>query len=399
MRIICIVTIILSAAYAGAQEKRIDVKKLYRSAEQAYEDASYDEALIILDKCLQENPAYAEAYLTRAKTRERLKDLQGAHNDYNIYLELVPNQPDALYSLAVLRYRLGMFTQAKEDFLKLLTLPPGETTTVYFKLSASSTGTNQITTAQSAIKPQLYNYLGLVETSLKNYAAAIQWLDSAIALQESEPDYYVNRGIAKVGNKDTTAMSDYKRALLLNPEHTAALHNVAVMKRNLGDVDASLDQLEKAIESDSSMLYPYLERAYQRMEGGYYKGALDDYNRALEINDGDPEIWLNRGIAREKLNDLKGAYSDYTQAIALNEKFEKAWLNRGNVLIKQGKYKEASEDYSAAIAFNPEYAYAFYNRAIARQKLKQTAEACEDLQKAEALGQVVSEKLKKGICK
>ncbi|MDH4092576.1 MAG: tetratricopeptide repeat protein, partial [Cyclobacteriaceae bacterium] len=78
---------------------------------------------------------------------------------------------------------------------------------------------------------------------------------------------------------------------------------------------------------------------------------------------------------------------------------EKAWLNRGNVLIKQGKYKEASEDYSAAIAFNPEYAYAFYNRAIARQKLKQTAEACEDLQKAEALGQVVSEKLKKGICK
>jgi tetratricopeptide (TPR) repeat protein len=154
-----------------------------------------------------------------------------------------------------------------------------------------------------------------------------------------------------------------------------------------------------AIESDSSMLYPYLERAYQRMEGGYYRGALEDYNKALEINDQDPEIWLNRGVVKEKLNDLKGAFSDYTKAIGLNEKFEKAWLNRGNVLTKQGRYKDAADDYSAAIIFNPDYGPAYYNRAIARQKLKLGVEACVDLQKAETLGQAVNEKMKKEICK
>ncbi len=327
MRIIFIISIVFSATFACAQEKHADIKKLYRSAEQAYESANYTEALIALDACIREDPGYADAYLTRAATRERLKDLQGAHTDYNIYLDLVPNQPDALYSLAVLRYKIGMYAQAKEDLLKLLTLPPGETTTVYFKVSASSAGTNQITTAQSAFRPQLYNYLGLVETKLNNYTAAIQWLDSAIALQNKEPDYYVNRGIAKEKNNDSTAMSDYQKALLLNPEHTAALHNAAVMKRVMGDNNASLSQLEKAIESDSSMLYPYLERAYQRMEGGYYKGALEDYSRALAIDGSNPEIWLNRGIAKEKSNDLKGAFSDYTKAIELNEKFERAWLN------------------------------------------------------------------------
>lgn len=399
MKILWIISIIGVAASSYAQENRVDARKLYEQGEEAYNNNNYAEALTLFSRCVQESPGFAEAYLSRAATREQLKDLQGAHTDYNIFLELRPNQPEALYSLAALRYQLGMYTQAKDDFLKLLTLPPGETNVIYFKRSASSVGTNQITTAQSAIRPQLFNYLGMIETQLKNYKQGIYWLDSAIRLQSKDPDYYVNRGIAKVALQDTTALSDYKKALLLNPEHVAARHNLAILKRDMGDSSESLDQLERAIESDSSMLYPYLERAYQRMEGGYLKGALEDYNRALEINAKDPEIWMNRGIAREKSNDLKGAFSDYTRAIELNEKFEKAWLNRGNVLSKQGKYQEAIEDYTAAITYNPDYAFAFYNRAIARQKLKFAAEACEDLKKAEGLGQAVSDRMKKEICK
>jgi len=399
MRFIWAISIVLFTTIAGAQERRTDVAKLYEKGEEAYNNANYDEALSIFNECLQENPSYAEAYFTRAATREQLKDLQGAHTDYNIYLELKPNQPEALYSVATLQYRLGMYEQSKKNLLLLLTLPGGETSTIYFKRSASSSGKNQITTAQSAIKPQIFNYLGMVETKLKNYKGAVVWLDSAIRFESKEADYYVNRGMAKDGLQDTSAYADYKKALELNPEHPAALHNIAVLKRKMGDDISSMDQIERAIESDSSMLYPYLERAFQRMEGGYYKGALEDYNKALEINDQDPDIWLNRGIVKEKLNDFKGAFSDYTKAIELNEKFEKAWLNRGNVLTKQGKFKEAIEDYTVAITFNPEYAYAFYNRAIAKQKLKLITEACEDLKKAEMYGQEVSEKMKKEICK
>jgi tetratricopeptide (TPR) repeat protein len=398
MKVICLLIIICCTAIASAQEKRSDGRKLYQAGEQAYNNGKYADALATLTECLQVDPGYAEAYLTRAAVREQLKDLQGAHTDYNIYLALHPNQADALFSRATLRYRIGMYSQAREDLIKMLTLPPGETTTVYFRLSASPTGTNQITTAQSHIKPQLYNYLGLVETKLGNYSTAVHWLDSAISLEKREPDYYVNRALAKEALHDTTAVADYNMALAINPDHAIALHNMAVMKRSLGDRDAAMDQLEKAIESDSSMLYPYLERAYQRMEGGYYKGALEDYTRALEINDRDPEIWLSRGIAKEKSNDLKGAFSDYTQAIERNEKFEKAWLNRGNVLSKQGRYKEASEDYTAAIAYKPDYAYAYYNRAIAWSKLKQPAAACTDLKKAEALGHPIGEKMMEDIC-
>lgn len=399
MRRFGVLAILFVAWSAIAQENHINVQKIYEQGEESYNRGDYTEALSLMDKCLRENPGFADAYLTRAAAREQLKDLQGAHTDYNVYLSLKPNQPEAIYSLALLQYRMELYPQAKDNLLTLLKLPPGETNTIYFKQSASAAGTNQITTAQSAIRPQIYNYLGLVETKLNHFEAAIHWLDSAISLQSKEADYYVNRGVAKEGIQDTTAYSDYKLALRLNPSHPAAMHNIAVWKRKSGNDKESLDQLEIAIESDSSMLYPYLERAYQRMEGGYYKGALADYNRALEINDRDPEIWLNRGVVKEKLNDFKGAFADYTKAIELNERFEKAWLNRGNALAKQGRNKEAIEDYTAAITFNPDYSPAYYNRAIARQKLKLSTEACQDLQKAESLGREVAEKMKKEICK
>jgi tetratricopeptide (TPR) repeat protein len=385
-------------ATAFSQDKRADSNKLYQQGEAAHNAGNYKLALEYLNKCLRESPGFADAYFTRGATREQLDDLSGANTDYNIYLELKPDQPEALLSRAIVRYQLGLFDQAKIDFQKLLILPAGETNTIFFNQSASSKGSNQIITAQGNIRPQVFNYLGLVEIKLKNYKQAISWLDSAIQLKSKEADYFVNRGIAKEAMEDTTAIQDYRTAISLRPNHALALHNIAVLKRKKGQSGSDLDELEKAIESDSSMLYPYLERAYQRMEGGYYKGALEDYNQALEIEAKDPEIWLNRGHVKEKMDDLKGAYSDYTRAIELDEKFEKAWLNRGNVLSRQGKLEEAIEDYGVAITYNPEYAAAYYNRAIARQRAKKSVEACQDLNKAEALGLAVTDKMKRDIC-
>jgi tetratricopeptide (TPR) repeat protein len=158
------------------------------------------------------------------------------------------------------------------------------------------------------------------------------------------------------------------------------------------------DPLEQSIENDSSMLYPYLERAQLRVEGGYYKGALADYNSAIVINDKDAGVWLKRGMVKEKLNDLKGAHADYSKAIELKETYLQAWFNRANVLAKLARYKEAVDDYTVAIAKSPDYAAAFYGRALAYDKMKRATEACDDLKKAESLGFFIEEKMKSKLC-
>jgi tetratricopeptide (TPR) repeat protein len=399
MKVFSFFLALIATTVVFAQQKKVRPEELFEQGQEAHDQGDYTKALALLNQCLTERPGFTEAYYIRASAREQLKDFEGALTDYSIYLERKPDNSEALFSRGLIRYQLKKYDQAYEDFTRYLNVPPGATQTLYFNRSPGTSGNNPITTAQSGNRPLIYNYLGVIDQKQNNLQRSVAWLDSAIRLSPKEADFYVNRGLSKQSMKDSTAaLDDFNKALSINPRHPVALHNIAVFKRLKGERKASEDPLEQAIDSDSSMLAPYLERAYQRLEGGYLKGALDDYNKALEIEPKDPEIWLSRGIVKERMKDYTGAFSDYTKAIDLKEGFVKAWINRANVLLKQERYADAVEDYTAALIYTPDSAPAYYNRAIARYKLNKYTEACEDLKKAEALGFKPEAKLKDKIC-
>jgi tetratricopeptide (TPR) repeat protein len=373
--------------------------QLYEAAESVYNYGKFNEAIQLLNQCLTVDPGFSDGYALRASAKEQLNDLPGALTDYSIYLEQIPENPDVLLSRAILRFKIGFMESAREDFNLLLTLNSTETNTVFFKQNMSVDDKNPaMTTATNSHHAYVFNYLGLIELKLKNVAEAINHFDAAIRLDSKEPDYFVNRGIVKTHFNDSSALMDFERALLLNPNHTLAQHNVSALKEKLKQSMTLEERLTQTIEADSALLYPYLERAQQRYESGQYKGALDDYLMALKIDNSNVEIWLACGLCREKLKDYTGAFSDYTKAIDLKEGYAKAWLNRGNVLLKLDRDEDAIEDYNVALLYNPEYILAFYNRAMARIKLKNNVEACVDLKKAEKLGMKIDEKMKLKIC-
>ena len=372
-------------------------EKLYEQGMEKLDEEQYEQALSFFNECIKASPKFADAYAGRAQVRERLKDLDGAMIDYAICVELLPDQYDPLFSLAVIRYELKLYELSKQDFLKLRNLPAGHTNRVLYRQTAQGTGTDKIMTAQGGLKSELYNYLGLIETQLQNCTSGIKYLDSAIQLNSSEADYYVNRALAKQACKDVTAQQDFKKALAINPDHSLTKHNMVVQSKE-NSFDQTEKQLTDIIQADSTLQYPFIARAYYRLTNGNYKGALKDYDIAMRIDNRDPNLWLNRGLAKEKLNDLIGAFNDYTQAIDRQERFTKAWLNRGNVLMKQQRFADAIEDYTVAILHQPDYGYAYLNRALAKHYIKEPT-ACSDLKQAEALGMTVDKSLKAEICK
>jgi tetratricopeptide (TPR) repeat protein len=377
---------------------RRDVPKLFEEAETAHDEGNYKEALRILNECIKLDPAFMPAYMKRGSTREQLNDLPGALTDYSIYLEEVTEDPDATLARGLLHFRQGHFDLAKLDFQKLLKMKTGPTTTILYRQSSFGRGTDMITTVQSGGRSSYLNYIGLCETKLNNYPAAIIAFDSAIRRDPREADYYVNRGIAREAAGDPLASDDYRKALAIEPSHGIAKHNLSVLQAKGGDKQQAETMLTDVLEADSSMAYAYLQRAQQRFEAGYYKGALDDYNAVLRMEEKDPELFLARGLTREKLKDLQGAFSDYTKAIDLKEDMVKAWVNRGNVLLKMNRHQDAIEDYSVAITYAPDLAAAFYNRGIAKYKLKHAKEACIDIRQAESMGFKGDEKTIQKIC-
>src|SRR6185436_15597808 len=170
----------------------------FEKGEEALGRKEYFTAQAHYNECLRIDPYFAEAYRSRGITREHLGEKAKALTDFNVYVDLKPDDAEALFNRAVLRFESEQYLPARQDFLKLLTMPPGETNTVYYSQEKYNDATLKISTAQSGGKDYLYNYLGLIETKIKRYDKAIAWIDSALAIAPKNPSYWINRGSAKL---------------------------------------------------------------------------------------------------------------------------------------------------------------------------------------------------------
>lgn len=387
-----------SAAQPADSEKRRSADYYYRRGEVQLDKQNWHEALQHFNAALRQNHLLYDAYYSRAIVFDHLDSLNKAVTDYNIYLEFKPEHHEALFGRSQVRMRLGQYDLAKQDLMKVLKLPPGETTAIFFRQDANTGMVDRMFTSNGA-KGYIYNALGLVDIKLQQYGEAILYFDSALYATPGDPEILVSRGLAHEGNRDTTAaISDYQRALRANSQHIAARQNLdAITEGKNVTVDES-KWYDEAVEENPYTASVYAERAFMNFEKGNYVKALTDYNKAISLDSMEPAYFLNRGLIKEMLHDSDGAYADYTAAIRMQSDFEKAWVNRGNLLTKLGKLEDAISDYSVVIGKRPEFASAYYNRAIARNKLKQKDLACDDLHTAERLGLPVDPKAKKTIC-
>lgn len=395
-----LVGLLLAYPVWSQQSNKEKAAQLFEKGETALKEKEYFRAQAHYNECLRLDPRFAEAYRSRGIAREHLGEPAKALTDFSIYVDLRPADAEALFNRAMLRFDANQYLPARQDFLKLLTMPSGVTQTVYYSKEKYGGGNSKIVTGPSNSKDQLYNFLGLIETQLKRYPVAIAWLDSAIKTVPANGNYWVNRGIAKLerGNK-AGAYADYEQALKLDPENSLALHNMAIFKSLSGDSGGAEKLLSESIDKNQKLPYPRAERAYQRLQQNDLKGALEDYDEVIRLEPKDDENYLNRGLVKEKMKDHEGALADFTKAIGLNEKNTRAWVSRGNMMSKLNQWIEAIEDYTIAISIDPTHGLAYHNRAIGFQHAGKIKEACEDLKMGAKLGIKESVTVSQKICK
>lgn len=391
---------LLICTLAGGQTKKPQTAEDYfLKGEAALERKDYMTAHAHLNECLRIDPHYAEAYRLRALTREHLGETAKALTDYNIYVDLKPENAEALLSRAILRFESDQHLLARQDFLRLLSMPAGETNTVFYRKEKHGTGPTRIFTASTTGKDQIFNYLGLIEGKLGRRDKAIAWLDSAIKTDPQNAVYRINKGTIHFDLKNyKAAEEDLKQALQIEPDNGLAIHNLATVKSALGESASAESLLSEAIEKGKNLPFPLAQRGYQRLQKNDLKGALEDYDQVVKLEPRDAENFFNRGLVKEKMKDLNGALKDFGKAIELNDQDERAWLSRGNVMSQMKKWYDAIEDYNVAITIDPFYGLAYFNRAMAYHNVKNPTAACKDLKKAEELGIRMDAEQRSKIC-
>ncbi len=114
-------------------------------------------------------------------------------------------------------------------------------------------------------------------------------------------------------------LSDYDRAIELDPNHALAYSNRGNIKKdNLQDYQGALADYDRALSLDPNDAVTYYNRALLKNIKQDYQGSLADYDRAIELSPNDADSYNNRAMLKYlELEDLVGAVEDMQIARSL----------------------------------------------------------------------------------
>jgi len=181
--------------------------------------------------------------------------------------------------------------------------------------------------------------------------------------------FYLGLNYYKQGEYDL-AVTEFSRALLVNPDFAMAYYNRAVAYSQKGQFNKAISDYNKAIEAD-----PKFAEAF------YNRGTIFTEQGQIELDPELAEAFYNRGNINTEQDQHDKALSDYTKAIKMNPKFADAYYNRGSIYYGKGHYGLAISDYSKAIEINPKNAMAYKNRGHAYREKGLYKEAISDFTK------------------
>ena len=224
---------------------------------------------------------------------------------------------------------------------------------------------------------------GNAKQELKEYKAAITDYDKAIELNPNFTEAYSKRGNVKFFLQEyQEAILDYDKAIELNPNYYKAYSNRAVSKQELKDYKGAIADFDKAIELNPKYALFYSNRGDLKYTLSQYKEAIVDFDKAIELDPNFTRVYYHRGYTKQELKEYKEAIVDFDKAIELNPNLSPPYNNRGNAKQELKEYENAITDYDKAIELNPNLIEAYNNKSIAAKKLQEYKDSAVDYNKA-----------------
>jgi tetratricopeptide (TPR) repeat protein len=208
---------------------------------------------------------------------------------------------------------------------------------------------------------------GFAHTSyqLRNYPAALEAIDRAIALAPDRTDFYYQRAlIANALNNYHQVIADCQQVLSRSPQHQAAQQLEAIASLKTTTDRVTLAKFDRYIE-----LYPHDARGYcyrgicyDRLQA--YNLAIANFDMAIDLQPKEAIFYHARGRTHQQLGNFSAAHSDYNLAIELKPLRAKVYDDRSEIYRLQGDYRRAIADCTQAIDLNPLLVSAYFRRGM-----------------------------------
>ena len=143
-------------------------------------------------------------------------------------------------------------------------------------------------------------------------------------------------------------------------------HVLGLVKEDRGDLEGAISDFTRAIELNPEYADAYGDRGRAKGAKGDYSGALSDLSRAIELDPYSALAFVGRGGVRNATGDFDGAIADTSRAIVINPELAPAYVTRGDARRAKREFDAAVSDFSRAIELAPAFAGAFLKRGGGR---------------------------------
>jgi len=226
----------------------------------------------------------------------------------------------------------------------------------------------------------------------------IEDLNASIATDPSAENYYY-RGYYNYLNDDLVdAISDYDKAVSLNPNDFNIYFSRGNLLLKLKDYQNAINDFSTCIAIDGNSQKAYFNRAFAKRKFFDRTGAIEDYSKSIALKPDNLAAYQNRGLLRKELNLHKDAIADFNEVIKIDPKSVDAFQNRA-VSKAMIHAKDALADFDTAVNLAPENAETYFNRALYFINFKIKGNYCADLKKAFNFGYLPAQELIIEYCK
>ncbi|BDD60199.1 TOM (translocase of outer membrane) complex component [Monascus purpureus] len=332
--------------------------KLKAAGNKAFGSKDYNKAIDLYGKAIicKPDPVY---YSNRAACYNVLSEWEKVVEDTSAAIAMNSEYVKALNRRAIAYEHLEKFSEALLDFTASCIIDgfSNETSRVALERLLKKVAEQKSKTILAAKGKKLPS-----PTFVSNYLQSFrpkplpEGLDESADLSEDSGKGQLRKGFLamakKTGDGYEEAAAAFEKALELGDLgdfEALALNMRATFTYLEGDAPTALNDLNKSVELQPSLVQSYIKRASLHLELGNKDAAADDFELAITHNKDDPDIYYHRAQLHFILGEFADAAKDYQKSIDLDRSFIYSHIQLGVTQYKMGSVASAMATFRRSV--------------------------------------------------
>lgn len=218
----------------------------------------------------------------------------------------------------------------------------------------------------SAYETEYFDWKGLQFYAAKNYTAAIEQFDKAIAQDPNYVDGWVHKADAQRALKDYNAsLKNYSCALDIDRNKTTALSGMVEAYTALKDYANASVAAARLTEIGPKNKANLLREGNLLQMQGLYNESRAKYEGALALDTKYRDALYREGISYMALGDDARAIGLFDQVLQIDPNYKQAFNAKGLALEGQRNYAQALDAYDKSLEIDPNWTTGKANRVQA----------------------------------